>query len=80
MELSINNLTFDDNHPDCELELCRSQGQLFAFVQALDLGMKGNRHKKPIKKRYWGLFSHENKEASIQAILENGGKWPDLPK
>lgn len=80
MEVTTNNLLFDDQHPDCLLEVSSSQGKRFAFVQALDLGMKGNRLKKPIKKRYWGAFCFENKEASIEAILQTGGLWPDLPK
>ena len=72
------NLMYDDCNPNCRIELCRSQGELFAFVTALDIGVPNNRLSKPFQKRYWGRFNWENESGSIRHILEWGGKWPML--
>jgi len=78
MKFEVNNLLFDDSHEDCHLVISSSQGQTFAFVQALDLGMAHSRHKKPIKSRYWGTWDFSNQQESLEEILKYGGKWPDL--
>ncbi|WED26427.1 hypothetical protein L3V77_15730 [Vibrio sp. DW001] len=68
------NLLFDDEHPECFYIISSAEGQLFAFVQCLDVG--GN--KKPRPKRYWGAWDWDAPEQSIKHILKNGGKWPQL--
>lgn len=73
------NLVFDDTLSECKCILAESQGKLYAFVQALDIGLPQSRLEKPMPIRYWGEFSHNDKEGSIKRILENGGKWPALP-
>ena len=74
-----NNLVFDEGSPLCLLQVEQSQGQLFAFVQCVDASLEEHRAgKNRGTKRYWGRFDWNAKEASIKAILHNGGKWPDL--
>ncbi|HHH1744445.1 TPA: hypothetical protein ACPY9J_004079 [Yersinia enterocolitica] len=70
------NLVFDDSLKECKCILSESQGKVYAFIQALDVGML----EAPLPVRYWGAFDHDYKENSIRRILENGGKWPSLPK
>ena len=72
------NLVYDDDNPLCSMNLSSCQSKLFAFITCLDVGMPHCRHKTPEQKQYWGLFSWEDKEASIKAILATGGKWPEL--
>jgi len=77
MKIQVNGLVFDKANPKCKCLLSEAQGQVYAFVQCLDTGMDGQEN--GIIKRYWGKYSHENEEASIRAIMQNGGKWPVLP-
>ena len=80
MIVEVNNIRFDDNHQNCLVNFSQVQGQNFAFVQALDLGMENSRHKKPMRKRSWGFWDHSEPEQSMINILKNGAKWPSLPK
>ncbi|MAW08346.1 MAG: hypothetical protein CME61_08740 [Halobacteriovoraceae bacterium] len=73
-------LLFDDQHPKCNLIVAETQGQLFAFVTCLDLGLPHNRLTAPHQKRYWGKFDWAQQEASIREIMHNGSKWPELPQ
>lgn len=74
------NLLFDSSHPDCLCIIERTQGKEIAFIQCLDLGVEHCRHKKPIPKRYWGLWDENRPEESLDHIMRRGGKWPQLPK
>ncbi|MCG7871829.1 MAG: hypothetical protein JAZ11_06965 [Candidatus Thiodiazotropha lotti] len=74
-----NNMRFDDDDPNCRLLIYPSEGKSFAFVQAIDLGMPHARHTEPLVRRYWGCWDYSNPVGSVQTILMNGGKWPDLP-
>lgn len=76
MRIKIHNLVFDETDPLCRCILTASQGQLYAFIQAVDTGFKGDLR---IPKQYWGMYSHDEPRQSIVGILENGGKWPSLP-
>lgn len=78
VENSSGNLVFDTSHPDCSMRLAESQGQVYAFIVALDMGMGDVPLEQPIKKRYWGKFSYESEKESIRQILHTGGKWPLL--
>jgi len=80
MQLEINNLLFDDAHPKCGCTFSQTNGQNFAFVSALDLGMAHARLKKPIVSRYWGAWDVNHPKDSMKQILKTGGKWPQLPK
>ena len=80
IENDMGNLIFDDSLPDCRKIITQSQGQLFAFIVCLDIGVGEKPFKKPIKNHYWGKFSWENEHDSIRSIMANGGKWPDLKK
>ena len=80
MLVEVNNVCFDENHQKCLLNFSLTQGQTFAFVQALDLGSKSCRHKKPMPKRYWGVWDHSNPKQSMVNILRHGAQWPSLPK
>lgn len=71
-------LVYDSEHPLCSMKLCNSQGQLYAFLTVLDMGMPHCPLNPPHQKRYWGRFSWEDEVGSIAAILHNGGKWPQL--
>lgn len=73
------NLMYDDSDSRCGLWLAHNGRELCAFVQALDIGNPGNRHPEPFKKRYWGPYDESNPEQSIQQIMANGAKWPELP-
>jgi hypothetical protein len=70
MRVEVNGLVYDSTNKKCKCILSDSQSKLYAFVQVLD----GN-----IVKRYWGEYSHEAPESSIEKIMECGGKWPHLP-
>lgn len=74
MKVSVNQLVYDDDHPDCICRVVQSQGQLFAFVQCLDMGLSDD--EVVYTKRYWGRFEWHS-EDHMRAILENGGKWDD---
>lgn len=76
MRININNLVFDERDPLCKCILTASQGQLYAFVQAVDTGFKGDLR---VPKQYWGMYSYDEPRKSIISILEHGGKWPSLP-
>ncbi|NQY33596.1 MAG: hypothetical protein HRT37_01240 [Alteromonadaceae bacterium] len=78
--VEINNIRFDDNNENCSIQYFRTQGYLFAFVQALDLGRIDLRLKKPKPKRYWGLWDNNEPEKSMLNIFRNGSRWPSLPK
>lgn len=80
MRCEINNMLFDDDNEDCFVVIVGTQGHSFAFVQALDLGMKHSRLKKPHKARYWGVWDSNEPQLSLTEILKNGGYWPTLPK
>ncbi|NQY37840.1 MAG: hypothetical protein HRT37_23385 [Alteromonadaceae bacterium] len=79
MLIEVNNVCFNDDHQKCLLNFSQAQGHTFAFVQALDLGMKNCRHKKPMTKRCWGIWDHCEPEKSMLNILRYGGPWPLLP-
>ncbi len=70
MRVEVNNLLYDKIDPRCKCYLAESQGQIYAFVQALDIGMS----EKPLVKRYWGSYSHDTAKQLIRDILANGGK------
>ncbi|HDM8093543.1 TPA: hypothetical protein PXN44_004442 [Yersinia enterocolitica] len=76
MRIELNNLLYDKTDSRCKCIVADSQGELYAFMQVLDIGMP----EKPLIKRYWGRYSHNAVEQSIRDILANGGKWPTLPK
>lgn len=42
MRIKIRNLVFDETDPLCRCILTASQGQLYASVQAVDTGFKGD--------------------------------------
>ncbi|EBM7196732.1 hypothetical protein T040_22110 [Salmonella enterica subsp. enterica serovar Senftenberg] len=77
MKITANGLVFEETNPHCKCILSEAQGELYAFVQCLDMGMDGR--ETAIVKRYWGRYSHDAREDSIRSILLNGGKWPKLP-
>ena len=80
MLIKTNNMLYDSTRSDCKCILAESQGQLFAFVQfvqMVDTGEGGEVH--PIIKRFWGFYDHKSPAHSIQLILEHGGEWPALP-
>jgi hypothetical protein len=68
-------LLYDGADRLCRLILTDSQGETFAFVQAIDTGFDG-RDRHPV--RYWGKYSHDTPEQSVERILATGGKWPKL--
>ncbi|NQY64154.1 MAG: hypothetical protein HRT38_10555 [Alteromonadaceae bacterium] len=80
MLVEINNVRFDDEHPKCFINFSQAEGRTFAFVQALDLGLKNCRHKQPMTKCCWGIWDHSEPEKSMSNILNYGAKWPSLPK
>lgn len=71
-------LIYDPEHPQCTMVVSSTQGQLFAFITVLDVGMPHARLSTPHQKRYWGAFSWEDQAGSIREIMNNGGKWPVL--
>ena len=73
------NMVFDDDDPRCRFYISGTSGVQFAFVQCLDLGWPDRRLSYPGIKRYWGIWDWDDQEDSIQKIMNNGGKWPDLP-
>jgi len=72
------NLMFDESHPLCWMNVVECQGEKFAFIVALDIGLEGAYLNDPEEKRYWGKFSYEDQENAIREILHTGGKWPQL--
>ncbi len=72
------NLLFDETHPDCTMQLCQSQGDIFAFLTVLDVDVDKPIPKNPHTRQYWGKFSNNDTENSIREILHTGGKWPVL--
>ncbi|MEJ1414251.1 MAG: hypothetical protein RPU13_13515 [Candidatus Sedimenticola sp. (ex Thyasira tokunagai)] len=78
IENETGNLIYDTDNPLCSIEVVSCQGELFAFVVALDIGMIHCRLSIPHQKRYWGKFSWDDEAGSIRGILANGGKWPNL--
>jgi len=72
------NLLFDESHPMCWLRICEAQGEKYAFLVAMDIGINGAYLNDPSEKRYWGKFTYENQENSIREILNTGGEWPQL--
>lgn len=75
IQVEVNNLIYDSSNRDCKCILSDSQGTVYAFLQVLDMGMPEH----PLKKRYWGIYDHDDPEGAIQEIMERGGKWPLLP-
>ncbi|MGJ0637483.1 hypothetical protein [Xenorhabdus bovienii] len=73
--MEFNNLLYDSTNSNCKCILADSQGKIYAFVQVLDIGMPESL----LIKRYWGVYEHNDPEASIKNILMYGGKWPNLP-
>ena len=71
------NLLYDDEDVDCFIRVVSGQGgQNFAFIQCVDMG----RDDQAVGvRRYWGAWDVEDPATSMQGILRNGGKWPDLP-
>ncbi len=76
MRIEVSNLLYDNTDPRYKYHLAESQGQIYAFIQALDMGMP----EKPLVTRYWGSYSDDTAEQSIRDILSKGRKWPILPK
>lgn len=76
---TFENLVYDDEDPRCFIEIVQGPNSLIAFIQALDIGNKGTRHRNPIIKRLWGVWNPIEPQISIQEILAYGVKWPDLP-
>lgn len=72
------NLMYDESNPLCSIQICASQGDIFAFVVALDIGLPHCRLSKPGQKRYWGKYNWNDKAGSIKQILADGGQWPTL--
>lgn len=71
------NLVFDAEDPRCRMVLSRTQGRDYAFVQCLDIGT-GRNFDNAREKNYWGEYDETHPEASVKAIMERGGNWPDL--
>jgi len=67
----VNNLKFE------RVEYTRSMGKLYAFVTCIDVQADG---KGTHKKHYWGEVSAHNNAGDIQAVMETGGKWDQIPK
>lgn len=74
MKVGLNNLLYDDADSRCMCIISSACGQVYAFIQVIDLG--GG------TKRYWGPYTHDKELQSkmIMAIMETGGKWPKFPK
>ncbi|EBG2148367.1 hypothetical protein FIP36_16615 [Salmonella enterica] len=70
MIVQVNGLVYDSSNNACKCILSDSQNKIYAFIQVLD----GS-----VTKRYWGEYSHDNPEHSIEEIMKWGGKWPSLP-
>lgn len=69
-------LVFDDTDDLCKCILSQAEGQVFAFIQAIDTGHDGS---KRYPARYWGAWNHDAPEDAMRRILAWGGKWPALP-
>lgn len=72
------NLVYDSENPLCTMDAYHSQGKNFAFLTVMDIGSENCPIDPPMTKRYWGEFSWDDQESSIERILATGGKWPDL--
>ncbi|MFW6278196.1 MAG: hypothetical protein ACOC1T_02185 [Halorhodospira sp.] len=70
-------LVYDESDSGCSLTLATTQGELFAFVVAIDTGLDGQQREQT---PYWGRYSHDAPEASIERILTTGSAWPRLPR
>ena len=79
MFIESNNLIFDDTNPQCQVTVKHHDGQLQAFVIALDLGAEHSRFETPIEKRYFRPFNWQIPEASIKHVIEWGREWTKLP-
>ena len=71
------NLVFDSESPRCWMVLSCTQGRDYALVQCLDIGT-GRDFDNAREKNYWGEYDETHPEASVKAIMERGGNWPDL--
>ena len=76
MKLEKNNMVFDDSHPLCLCVTSQTEGQTFAFVQVIDVGVDGTLEH---TKRLWGHFSPDTPEQSLLRIMARAGEWPRLP-
>ncbi|CQH79160.1 hypothetical protein V5E43_000688 [Yersinia enterocolitica] len=76
MRIEVSNLLYDKTDPRCKCHLAESQGLIYAFIQALHMGIPEKSH----VTRYWGRHCHDTAEQSIRDILTNGEKWPIFPK
>ncbi len=74
MEILVNNLKFKS------VQYQLSMGKLYAFVTTEDLGSSGKGFTPSHYKHYWGEVSEHNNKEDIQAVMESGGKWGNLPK
>ncbi len=72
VRVEVNGMLYQDDHPDCLFIQSSTVSGSYAFIQAFDTSTN-------MAKRYWGPFNIEQPEASIKAIMQNGGKWPALP-
>lgn len=62
MRIKIHNLVFDEADPLCRCILTALQGQLYAFIQAVDIGLKGDLR---IPKQYWGCTVTMNLDSPL---------------
>ncbi|KZY32536.1 MULTISPECIES: hypothetical protein [unclassified Oleiphilus] len=74
------NLVYDSGHLMCRIIFNTAVGQDYAFVSFMDVGFDHCRLKKPIRKRYWGPWDHDDPEGSLKLIMDWGGKWDELTK
>lgn len=77
MKVRSNQLLFDSEDPRCKMVLNQSQGQQYAFITVLDEGMSHAPLKDSVQ-QYWGRYCPHSPQDSVQLIMENGGKWPQL--
>ena len=73
--IEVNNLRFCKADKDCKIIIADSEGELYAFIQVVDIGTQGSSR---YLKRYWGKYSHSKEYESIERIMCRGGKWPEL--
>lgn len=66
----INNLKFH------RADYRQSMRKLYAFVTCIDVQADG---KGKFKKHYWGEVSSRDNAEDIIQIMQNGGKWKNLP-
>lgn len=72
MLVKIGGLLYDEEDPQCFKILNSAQGEMFAFVQVIDIGTGE-------PKRYWGAWDASDEVGSMFEIMTVGGKWPQLP-